>query len=138
MFDETLGAAEARSLGEELEAARERERFFAISPGLNREHAAKGSHLLTSDSMRRVRRQSRIVHGLDRRVRRQKLGERHRVRAVRIYAKRERADAAHSEPAFEWRRHGTAAHLDARHALRQLVVLAENQRSTKDVAVATE
>ena len=68
----------------------------------------------------------------------EKLRERQRVRAVRAHAKRQRPNAAHREPTLERRGHRAAAHLHRGDALKQVAVLAEDQRAAQHVAVSAE
>ena len=78
------------------------------------------------------------MHGADSPVSRQELGDRLRVRAVRAHAPGKRPNAAHDEPAVEWRRDRAGHRL--RHAQRigEYSRVAQHERATEQVAVAAE
>lgn len=65
MFDQTFRATEARGASKEFETSRDVERFAASAPHLNGRHSAGARHLTPDDLVRRVARESRIMHRLD-------------------------------------------------------------------------
>src|SRR5439155_9390012 len=135
---EALRAAEARRAGDDAQPRRQLQGFGASATHLKREHSAEAAHLSAGNVMTRMRGQPGIVHRFYVLMGGETLRERQSVRGVRPHPPRERAHAAHREPALERRWNGTDRRLDGANALCQIIVGAHDEGAAEHVTVPTE
>src|SRR5919106_2537100 len=138
VLQQALGASEAGRAGEDAHLALHREGGLPPALDLHRQHPAEAGHLAPRDLVLQVGGETRVVDGLDPRVRLQECRDPQGVVRVCPHAPRQRADAAADEPAVERRRHRAAGALDRPDALEERVTGAGDDGAAHDVAVAAE
>src|SRR6266550_6366482 len=135
-LDQTLDAAER--FGElEDPRARDERGGLLLRLGEERDHAAEVAHLLGSDRVARMSRQSGIQNLLDTRMALEKAGERMSVVAVLAHAYGQRLDPAKHEPAVQRPRDGPERLLQEEQPLRDRGIV-RGSEATNDVRVSTE
>src|SRR5215471_7719668 len=138
MLDETMWAAQAGGVGEELDAGSELECFFLSAFHLDRHHAAKARHLRLGDLMPGMTRQAGIMDRFNLRLAGQELRDLLRALRLRANAIWKGLQAAQGQPAFKGRGNRASFALYAADFFKQHAVVFEDQRAAEHITMAGE